>query len=421
MTLRSSLRRLRVLGVFAPFSILLSTARAQQQPAQPKPAASILAATPIMGWNPAYIYAKDISDSVVRANADALVKSGLSALGYIYVNIDDYWTGTRDSAGVIHPNERFPDMKALADYIHSKGLKFGIYSSPGKTTCADYIGSGGHEEQDAETYAQWGVDLLKYDWCGAGGNERVKYAKMHDAILKTGRPMIYSLCQYGEKQVWRWGDSVGANMWRTADDIWQFDPKGHFEAVMRVGMAEDTLAPYAGPGHWNDPDILQIGIDTHMTVAEERAHMSLWALLAAPLQLGNKLMSMNAQTLKTLGNPEVIAVDQDRLGRQGRRIAMSGRVWTAQDSVREPVPVDEKDLVYQVWARPLADGSQAVGLFNFDDKAATLTVLFSQVGLPANVTVRDLWAHKTLGKGNTKYTVNVPAHGAALLKLTPRS
>lgn len=355
-----------------------------------------LAQTPPMGWNDWYQYKCTISDAIVRANADALVSTGMKAAGYTYISIDDCWQGKRDAKGRIQPNSRFPNMKALAHYIHKKGLKFGIYSSPGPKTCAGYEGSYGHEEQDARTYAHWGVDLLKYDWCSARkvytpDQMQAAYKKMGDALKSTGRPILYSLCQYGLEGVWQWGASVGGNMWRTTDDI-----GGDYDRVSMFGFMQDGLAPYAGPGHWNDPDILQIGIGK-LDHDEEVTQMSLWCILAAPLQAGNDLEHMNPETLAVLTNPEVIAVDQDPAGVEGHRAWQQGPL--------------------EIWVKPLIEGSHAVGLFNRGIGPLPITVDFQYIGLPDTVDVRDLWARKDLGTFHGSYTATVPPHGAILLKV----
>src|SRR3954447_24776872 len=245
-----------------------------------------LAQTPPMGWNSWNKFAGKVDDPGVRAAADAMASNGMKEAGYTYINIDDTWQGERDAQGNIQTNKKFPDMKALADYVHSKGLKIGIYSSPGPNTCAGYLGSYGHELQDAKTYAAWGMDYLKYDWCGAGSmykNEEMQplYQKMGDALHSVGRPIVYSLCQYGNADVWKWGPDVGGNLWRTTGDI-----KDTWESMAKIGFDQNDLAPYAGPGHWNDPDMLEIG-NEGMTETEYRTHMSLWALLASPLLAGN--------------------------------------------------------------------------------------------------------------------------------------
>lgn len=357
---------------------------------------STVAATPPMGWNSWNHFGCKVTAADVRAAADAIATNGMKAAGYVYVNIDDCWEGVRDAAGRIQPNEKFGDMKALADYVHSKGLKIGIYSSPGPKTCAGYEGSFGHEEQDAQQYADWGFDYLKYDWCSA---EKVYqrsqmidvYQKMHNALVKTGRPIVFSLCQYGYGRVWRWGASVGGNLWRTTEDI-----TDQYDRMSVIGFDQDGLDPYAGPGHWNDPDMLEVG-NGGMNHNEYITHMSLWVLLAAPLLAGNDLSKMTEETLKILTNPEVIATDQDAKGAQGRRIAQEGPL--------------------EVWAKPLSDGSYAVGLFNRSESVSPVTVKFKDLSLPTTVTVRDLWQQKDLGSFSDSYTQEVQRHGAALVKI----
>jgi len=357
-----------------------------------------LAATPPMGWNSWNHFEGRVSDAVVREIADAMASNGMRDAGYIYINIDDTWEGKRDAAGNIQSNNKFPDMKALADYVHGKGMKLGIYSSPGPKTCGGYEGSYGHEQQDAKTYAQWGIDYLKYDWCSAGRiyrNEdlRAVYQKMGDALQATGRPIVYSLCEYGMDDPWKWGPSVGANLWRTTGDI-----TDHWSALDYTGFAQNDLAPYAAPGHWNDPDMLEVG-NGGMTDDEYRAHMSLWALLAAPLLAGNDIRTMSAATREILLNPEVVAVDQDPAGHQAKRISKQG------------------DL--EVWARPLSDGFQAVGLFNRSAATAQVTVRWSDLGLSGTQDVRDLWTHKTTASVRDGYSQLVPIHGVVFLKIVP--
>lgn len=355
-----------------------------------------LAGTPPMGWNSWNHFACKVSDAVVRQAADTIESNGMKAAGYIYVNIDDCWQGTRDPQGVIHPNERFPDMKALADYVHSKGLKIGIYSSPGPKTCARYEGSYKHEEQDAEQYAAWGFDYLKYDWCSASrvykpSQMQAAYKKMHDALARTGRPIVYSLCQYGLESVWTWGASVGGNLWRTTEDI-----SDSYDRMSVIGFSQNGLEKYAGPGHRNDPDMLEVG-NGHMTHDEYLAHMSLWCLLAAPLLAGNDLSKMTPETLAILTNPEVVAVDQDPKGVQGRRIWEEGP--------------------YEVWVKPLSDGGKAVGLFNRGEDAEAIAVSFSDLGISGSAVVRDLWARRDLGSFNDHYQTTVPKHGVVLIKV----
>jgi alpha-galactosidase len=366
-----------------------------------------LAATPPMGWNSWNLFAGRVNDADVRAAADAMVSSGMKDAGYIYVNIDDTWQGERDAQGNIHANSKFPDMKALADYVHFKGLKIGIYSGPGEQTCAKYAGSLGHEAQDAKTYADWGFDYLKYDLCSfrqnmdqEAPNDPAKaaqmmkdaYEKMHKALLATGRPIVYSFCQYGWDAVWEWGPSLGANLWRTTGDI---NPT--WDRMTLIGFSQAGLAKYAGPGHWNDPDMLEVG-NGKLTLDENRTHMSLWALLASPLLAGNDLSKMKPETAQILTNREVIAIDQDSLGKQGDRVSEVGPV--------------------EIWAKPLKGGAKAIGLFNRDDTALPITLKLSDVGFTAGAKARDVWQAKDLGKLQGTYTATVPRHGVALLILT---
>jgi alpha-galactosidase len=283
-----------------------------------------LARTPPMGWNSWNHFHCGVSDAIIRAQAAGMAASGMKAAGYTFVNIDDCWEGTRDEKGFIHPNEKFPDMRALSDYVHSKGLKLGIYSSPGPKTCAKYEGSFGHEEQDAQTYAAWGIDYLKYDWCSARQvyqptEMQAAYQKMRDALRKTARPIVFSLCQYGLQRVWSWGASVGGNLWRTTGDI-----NDKFDRMALIGFGQNGLEKFAGPGHWNDPDMLEVG-NGGMNNTEYRTHMSLWCILAAPLLAGNDLTKMTPETVAILTNREVIAVAQDEAGFQGHRVSQDGQ------------------------------------------------------------------------------------------------
>ena len=351
-----------------------------------------------MGWNSWNHFAERIDDKTVRETADALVSTGLKDAGYIYLNIDDTWEGQRDARGFIHSNEKFPDMKALADYVHSKGLKLGIYSSPGPKTCAGFEGSLGHEEQDAETYAQWGTDYLKYDWCQQPPSnvEQMKaaYTKMHDALAKAGRPIVLSLCQYGWNKVWEWGPSVGGNLWRTTGDI-----SDRYAVMAEIGFNQNGLEKFAGPGHWNDPDMLEVG-NGGMNEDEYRTHVSLWAILAAPLIAGNDLTKMTPYTVEILTNREVIAVDQDPLGKQGFRVTQEGP--------------------FEVWMKPMADGSKVVGLFNRQRTIEQMAVTFSQIGISGEASVRDLWLKRGLGRFKDKYSAYVPAHGVVLIRVKPQ-
>jgi alpha-galactosidase len=367
--------------------------------------ATSIAATPPMGWNSWNHFQNKVDDPTIRAQAEAMVSSGMRDAGYTYINIDDTWEGERDNSGVIHSNSKFPDMKALADFVHSKGLKIGIYSSPGPKTCAKFEGSYGHELQDAQTYAAWGIDYLKYDLCGlreqmkaAGSPEEAHkimvdaYVKMRDALRSTGRPIVYSLCQYGNDAVWEWGPSVGGNLWRTTGDI-----TDHYARMETIGFGQAGLARFAAPGHWNDPDMLEVG-NGGMNADEYRTHMSLWAILAAPLLAGNDLSTMTPETVAMLTNKEVIAVDQDRAGKQGDRVSAVGPV--------------------EIWVRSLADGSKAVGIFNRHPGPMSATVDFKQLGFNRSVKARDLWLQKDLGNLDRTYTAKIPGHGVLLLRVS---
>jgi alpha-galactosidase len=356
-----------------------------------------------MGWNSWNKFAGRVTDADVRAMADAVASNGMREAGYVYINIDDTWEGDRrDSLGNITSNSKFPDMKALADYVHSKGLKLGIYSSPGPTTCAGYIGSYGHEAQDAKTFAEWGIDYLKYDWCGARMLYRddempAVYQVMGDALLATGRPIVYSICQYGREDVWKWGADVGGNSWRTTGDI-----RDTWESMSNIGFRQDVLAPYAKPGHFNDPDMLEIG-NGGMTSEEYRTHMSLWAMLAAPLLAGNDLRTMSLEVLGILTNKEVIRVDQDPLGRQATRALVSA---------------DSASVRQEIWTRPLANGAWAVAAFNRGPDSARVTIDFAALKIDTQgVPVRDLWAHRKVRVRDNSYTATIPSHGVVMLRV----
>ena len=359
-----------------------------------------LARTPPMGWNSWNQFQSRIDDKTVREVVDVMVASGMRDTGYIYVNIDDTWEGVRDAQGNLTSNKKFPDMKALADYVHSKGMKFGIYSSPGPRTCAEYPGSYGHEEQDAKTFAAWGIDYLKYDWCSARmtythDDLQPLYQKMGDALLNSGRPIVYSLCEYGVDSVAQWGAKVGGNLWRTTGDI-----RDSWDRMIEGIEKQVPTAPYAGPGHWNDPDMLEIG-NGQMTDEEYRTHMSLWALSAAPLLAGNDLRTMAPAIKEILMNREVIAVDQDPLGKQA-------------------TPVKHGDL--EMWVKPLADGSVAVGVVNMGTAEATALVNAHDLGLGNKVkSARDLWRHTNIAFHDDAYTAKIPSHGTLMLRLSAKN
>jgi alpha-galactosidase len=352
-----------------------------------------------------------------------MVSTGMSKVGYTYINLDAGWSGRRDEKGNIRGNVKFPDMKALADYVHSKGLKIGIHSSPGSDACS--AGTYAHEEQDAKTYAAWGIDYLKYDWLCAnriygvwvGGEpyeRRYKstreeyqgvYQKMGEALFRTGRPIVYSLCQYGLGEVWKWGTKVGGNLWRTTDDI-----NDSWESMEGNGFSQVGIASYAQPGHWNDPDMLEIG-NGGMTTDEYRTQMSLWSLLAAPLLASNDLRSMAKEIKEILLNPEVIAIDQDPEAKPVRQIAQEGKT--------------------EVLVRPLRDNDEensvAVGLFNRGDQPAEVSVRWDILGLGTvtkngigqkSFQARDLWKHQLVSVTGDRYTATVPVHGVVLLRVS---
>lgn len=374
------------------FTLLVLVAIQQSLAGEPE-----LAQTPPMGWNSWNCFRLDITDAMIRAEAAAMATNGMKAAGYTYIVIDGGWEGYHDTNGIFHSNpQTFPDMKALCDYVHSLGLKIGIHTSPGPTTCAGHEASYGHEKQDAETFAHWGIDFVKYDWCSGDqvyqpNQMQAAYKKMSDDLKATGRPILYSLCQYGIRNVWEWGTSVGGQMWRTTGDI-----SDNYNSMILHGMAQNGLEKYAGPGHWNDPDMLEVG-NGKMDADEYRTQMNLWCILAAPLFAGNDLTQMKRGTLELLTNPEVIAIDHDAAGIQGHRAHQDGPT--------------------EIWTKTLADGSTAVGLFNLDNHPMTITARFIDLGLPETVHARDLWFHKNLGTFHHSFTFTVPKHASVLLKV----
>ena len=336
--------------------------------------------------------------------ADAMVSSGMSKLGYVYINIDDTWELGRDARGNPTTNTKFPDMKALTDYVHSKGLKIGIYSSPGPKTCAGYEGSFGHEAQDAKAYAAWGIDYLKYDLCSAGSiypsnapTQQALYQKMGEALERTGRPIVFSLCQYGQNDPWLWGAKASGNLWRTTDDIGD-----NWKSMDDIGFRQLAIARYTRPGHWNDPDMLEIG-NGGMTADEYRTHMSLWSMLSAPLIAGNDLRTMTEETKSILMNAEVIALDQDPAASPTQTLAQEGSLET-------------------LW-RPLADGSVVVGVFNRGESGTRATVQLASLPIAAKGTAlqgRDLWQHAAVDVADGRLVAQVPAHGVYLVRVNAK-
>ena len=370
-----------------------------------------LAETPPMGWNSWNKFACKVSEELIKSVADAIASNGMKDAGYHFVVIDDCWQVSRDENGfIVADPQLFPSgMKALADYVHSKGLKFGLYSDAGSKTCAGRPGSQGHEYQDALQYARWGVDYLKYDWCSTEKrNAEEAYSTMSNALLSTGRPIVFSICEWGTAKPWLWGAGIG-NLWRTTpdiNDVWSIHKKlPNGDCCERLGFLELLdmqvgLESFAGPGHWNDPDMMEVG-NGGMTIAEYRAHFSFWALLAAPLIAGNDVRSMSPEIKEILTNSEVIAVNQDKLGRQGHRVAKSG------------------DL--EVWSKGLSDGTRAVILFNRGPLESDVRVSWDQIGYPNHLAakVRDLWSHRDLGSFTGTYSAKVPSHSVVMVKVVP--
>ncbi len=370
-----------------------------------------LSATPPMGWNSWNKFACQVSEDLIKKATDAMVSSGMKDAGYQYIVIDDCWQVSRDKDGNIQadPKAFSSGIKALADYVHSKGLRFGIYSDAGSKTCAGRPGSRGYEFQDARQYAAWGVDYLKYDWCNTSTQDASStYELMREALDASGRPIVFSICEWGKNKPWLWGQKAGGNLWRTTDDIkdrWSGKEKWPDGGCCSFGMTDILdqqvgLESFAGPGHWNDPDMLEVG-NGGMTTTEYRSHFSLWAMLAAPLMAGNDLGNMTPEIKEILTNKEVIAVDQDSLGIEGRRITKNG------------------DL--EVWARPLQDGSRAVILFNRGAGEREITVQWTDLGYPGHLSakVRDLWQHKDVGSASGQFTARVASHGVVMVRITP--
>ena len=364
-----------------------------------------LALTPPMGWNSWNKFQCNVSEKLIRDTADAMITSGMKDAGYQYVVIDDCWQVKRDDAGRIIPDpERFPSgMKALADYIHSKGLKFGVYSDAGTMTCAKRPGSKDHEALDAKAYAEWGVDYLKYDWCSTDGqDQRDYYGRMSRALRATGRPIVFSLCEWGGSKPWTWAPGVG-HLWRATGDIqdcWDCSKEWGGMGVSHIIDLVADLYPYAGPGHWNDPDMLEVG-NGGLTIAENRAHFSLWALMAAPLMAGNDIANMRPEVKEILTNKEVIAVNQDALGVQGRRVSDGGAI--------------------EVWMKALADGSKAVILFNRGSETSPIRFKFEEIGLAPtqSAKMRDLWTKKDLDVAKGGFEAKVAPHDVVMVRVTP--
>jgi alpha-galactosidase len=369
-----------------------------------------LAPTPPMGWNSWNSFeCEGVNETVIKEMADAMVDRGLKAAGYEYIVIDDCWQiGRGDNGYIIVDKEKFPSgIKSLADYVHSKGLKFGIYSDAGTKTCAGRPGSKGFEMQDAETYAKWGVDYLKYDWCFTEGQDAIaSYTLMRDALYKAGRPIVFSLCEWGENKPWEWGKEVG-HLWRTTLDI---DMNGRYDGNIwgnLIGWSDLVdiqvgLEKYAGPGHWNDPDMLAVG-NNGMPENESRAHFSMWSMLAAPLMAGNDLRTMNATDQHILTHKGLLEVNQDVLGKQGFKIVDLGN--------------------FEIWQKPLSNGDIAICFFNRDIASKTYEVDWTKINIKdfsaENVyQIKDLWADKMMGNTGEKIAIEVPSRDVIVYRLS---
>ncbi|GAA4310764.1 hypothetical protein GCM10023149_05560 [Mucilaginibacter gynuensis] len=369
-----------------------------------------IALTPPMGWNSWNCWGLNVSEEKVKSSANAMIDKRLTDYGWSYINVDDGWQApARATDGEILPNEKFPDMKALGDELHNEGLRFGIYSSPGAKTCGGYLGSLGHEVQDMATYFKWGVDYLKYDLCSYTDNtagdttlfaQQKPYQLMGNELKKYPRDIIYSICQYGIGDVWKWGRQMNGNLWRTTEDI-----TDTWESLYSIGFSQVNNAKYAGPGGWNDPDMLILGMvgwgenlhQTGLTPYEQYTHISLWSLLSAPLLIGCDMSKLDDFTLNLLKNREVIAIDQDELGKQAERVFDNGK--------------------FQVWVKPLADGGTGVGIFNLNSKFATYTFNPADLKIKNISSMRDVWNQQAISYNGKSIMFNIPPHGVRLIKL----
>jgi alpha-galactosidase len=385
--------------------------------------------TPQMGWNDWYTHYDHVTDRNIRTAADTMISSGMADYGYQFISIDDGWAtkpGSKDpelngparnANGAILPNKRFPDMAGLTAYIHAKGLRAGIYTSPGPLTCAEFEGSYGHESEDATQFKGWGFDLLKYDWCSydkvSGGRalDQLKkpYILMGKVLTGLDRDIVYNMCQYGMGNVWEWGSEVGGNSWRSTGDVGAIantDLPGFYAG----GLDNAAHDKYAGPGGWNDPDYILIGTvgdpkdftapehKSELTAEEQYSYMSMWSLMASPLFFTGDMAKLDKQTLNVLCNAEVLDVDQDALGKQGKVVRHT-----------------EEEFIL---AKPLEDGSTAVGLFNLSKVARTITIPWSELGSKETMKVRDLWRQQDLGKFSDSFKIEVPSHGVAMLRVS---
>jgi alpha-galactosidase len=366
---------------------------------------SNLAPTPPMGWNSWNTFAVNINEEMIKKMTDIIVSSSMKDAGYEYIVIDDGWEAlSRDSLGNLIPDpQKFPSgMKALGDYIHSKGLKFGIHNCAGTKTCSGFPGGRGHEFQDARSYASWGVDYLKYDWCNHGtANAQETYKTMRDALYSAGRPTVFSLCEWGNNNPWEWAQDVG-HLWRTTGDIRDcYDCQGTYDMGWKFILDSQVgLEKYAGPDHWNDPDMLEVGTPG-LSLSESRAHFSLWCMIAAPLMAGNDLRKMTPEILEILTNKEAISIDQDSLGKQGYRF------------MEQPGK--------EIWVKELSEGNWAVCYFNTGDKKFTIKVNWNNMSmLNGEYEIRDVWKKKNIGTTNSNYDFAINSHDVTLLKLTKK-
>lgn len=366
-----------------------------------------LAQTPPMGWNTWNTFAGDINEALVKETAEAMIENGMRDAGYVYIVLDDTWsTRERDAQGnLVADPDKFPSgMKALGDFLHERGFKFGIYNCAGAQTCAGFPGGLGHEYQDARSYASWGVDYLKYDWCNTGTRDaREAYSTMRDALHAAGRPIVLSMCEWGTAKPWEWAADVG-HLWRTTGDIYDsYDGKKGWETGWKnILDAQVELAKYAGPGHWNDPDMLEVG-NAGLTFAESRAHFSFWCILAAPLMAGNDVRNMSPEIQAVLTDKDAIAINQDALGKQGiRALAEPGRQ-------------------IEVWARELSNQEWAICVLNTGSASADLTVEWQRFHfLHGTYAVREVWSKQSIGDTQKPYTRSVDSHDVMLFRLTPQ-
>lgn len=396
------IKRISILSIFF-CCIFLSVTNAQNNSTTKVD----LAPTPPMGWMTWNYFGIDINEKIIHEMADAMVSSGMVKAGYDHLMIDDGWQGGRDNKNnMIADPHKFPSgIKALADYVHSKGIKLGIYSDAAQLTCAGFTASLGFEEQDAKTFASWDIDYLKYDYCGApedSNTAKIRYKKMSDALQNCGRKIVFSICEWGDRQPWHWAEKAGGQLWRTTADI-----RDSWKSMMHNYTVNADLEKYAGPGHWNDPDMLIVGLrgnkgpsgdlgGTGCNDIEYRSNMSLWCIMASPLIATNDIRNMNEETKNILLNAEAIAINQDALGIQGTK-KINTKTW-------------------DVLVKPLAKGEVAIAILNKSDDAQTAQINFNELGLDGKYQMRDVWQHKVIGNSNSFHGI-VQSHETILLRL----